>query len=51
MALETVLSQLRDLTASVNDVATRRQLIETLHEMAYSLENADDTVQRYGYLV
>ncbi len=51
MALETILSQLRDLTSSTSDVATRRQLMETLHRIAYSLESADDTVHRYGYLV
>ncbi|GAW24151.1 hypothetical protein ANO14919_137320 [Xylariales sp. No.14919] len=50
MALETILSQVRDLTSSTSDVATRRQLMETLHQVAYSLESADDTVHRYGYL-
>ncbi|KAJ2999001.1 hypothetical protein NUW58_g141 [Xylaria curta] len=50
MASETILSQLRELASGTDDVTARRQLIETLHRIANSLEDADDTVHRYGYL-
>ena len=29
----------------------RRQLMETLHKLAYSLETPNDTVHRYGHMV
>ncbi|ROT39597.1 S-adenosyl-L-methionine-dependent methyltransferase [Sodiomyces alkalinus F11] len=47
--METVLASIRQLAANANEAA-RRQLITTLHEIAYSLEDANDTVHRYGYL-
>lgn len=37
--------------ASTLDDAARRQLMVSLHELAYSLEDSNDTIHRYGYLV
>ncbi|KAL2756635.1 hypothetical protein ACRALDRAFT_1075525 [Sodiomyces alcalophilus JCM 7366] len=47
--MESALASIKQLAANASE-ATRRQLITTLHELAYSLEDANDTVHRYGYL-
>lgn len=48
--MDAALAQIKHL-AAVGGEAARRQLIDTLHELAYSLEDPNDTVHRYGYLV
>ncbi|KAI1458808.1 S-adenosyl-L-methionine-dependent methyltransferase [Annulohypoxylon moriforme] len=48
-AAESILNQLKDV-GSITDTASRRKLIADLHGLAYSLEDVDDTIHRYGYL-
>lgn len=48
--MEAALNQVKQLAATA-DKATRQQLMATLHEVAYSMEDAEDTVNRFGYLV
>lgn len=48
--MDSALASIKQFAATA-DEAARRQLITTLHELAYSLEDANDTVHRYGYLV
>lgn len=48
--MEAAFATLRQYATNLGDIA-RHQLIAALHEFAYSLEDANDTVHRYGYLV
>lgn len=48
--MEHVLDQLRELVSSQSSLV-RQQLMATLHEVAYSLEDENDVVHRFGYLV
>ncbi|KFA45947.1 hypothetical protein S40293_07288 [Stachybotrys chartarum IBT 40293] len=47
--MDAALAQIKHL-AAVGGESARRQLIDTLHDLAYSLEDPNDTVHRYGYL-
>ncbi|KAL7755527.1 hypothetical protein ACKLNR_014625 [Fusarium oxysporum f. sp. zingiberi] len=47
--MEAALTHLKSLAVSA-DEASRRQLMTALHELAYSLEDVDDTMYRYSYL-
>ncbi|KAM4056182.1 o-methyltransferase [Hirsutella rhossiliensis] len=48
--MESALAQIKHF-ASMADAGTRRQLMVSVHELAYSLEDVNDTVHRYGYLL
>lgn len=48
--VDAALEAVKNLSATI-DEAGRRKLITSLHELAYSLEDANDTVHRLGYLV
>ncbi|GAW10673.1 hypothetical protein ANO14919_000070 [Xylariales sp. No.14919] len=47
--MENILNQVNQL-ASTADEATRRSIMASLHEAAWSMEDCNDTVHRYGYL-
>ncbi|PQE17125.1 O-methyl transferase B protein [Rutstroemia sp. NJR-2017a BBW] len=46
--MDALIPQVKQL-AEKADESTRRQLIDQLHELAYSLESSDDTMQRLTY--
>lgn len=48
--MDNVLDQLRELASSRSGLV-RQQLMATLHDLAYSLEDDNDVVHRFGYLV
>lgn len=48
--LEDLLNQIRSLISPADD-AGRRKLMWSLHELAYSMEDENDTIQRFGHLV
>ena len=48
--METVVTEVKRLAGNVNE-ATRKQMIDQLRELSYSLETPDDTLQRVMYLV
>jgi hypothetical protein len=48
--IESALLQVRQLASTANE-SFRRKLMTALHELAYSMEEPDDTIHRYGYLV
>jgi hypothetical protein len=48
--MEAAFATLRQYASNLGDIA-RHQLITSLHEFAYSLEDPNDTVHRFGYLV
>lgn len=48
--MEHVLDQVRELVSS-KSVLARQQLMVALHDLAYSLEDSNDVVHRFGYLV
>ncbi|KAI1323783.1 S-adenosyl-L-methionine-dependent methyltransferase [Xylariaceae sp. FL0255] len=48
--MEKPLKELRHLAASTSDEAQRRDLLRSVYELAYSIEDSNDTVHRYGYL-
>jgi hypothetical protein len=47
--MEAAFATLRQYASNLGDIA-RHQLITSLHEFAYSLEDPNDTVHRFGYL-
>ena len=49
-SMETVIAQVKRLAGNANE-ATRKQMIDQLRELSYSLETPDDTLQRVMYLV
>jgi demethylsterigmatocystin 6-O-methyltransferase len=48
--MDEVINQVTHL-ASTADEATRKKLIVTLRDLAYSIESPDDTMQRIMFLV
>lgn len=48
--MEAALTAIKNF-ATAADETVRRKLMVTLHELAYSLEDSNDTVHRLGYLV
>lgn len=48
--LEAIFDQIRQIVGTADD-ASKKSIMSQLHEMAYSLEDADDTVNRIGHLV
>jgi hypothetical protein len=48
--LETMVSQIENLAASVDDSA-RRSLRNTLRDLQYKLEGPNNTINRFGYYV
>lgn len=47
--MEDALDHIKKLAAA-SDGASRRHIMDALHEVAYSLEDAHDTINRMGYL-
>ncbi|KAF4449246.1 O-methyl transferase B [Fusarium albosuccineum] len=47
--MQSALSQLKQLSSDMDDTS-RRQLMTSLHELAYSMESVDDTMYRFSYL-
>ncbi|KAI1778089.1 S-adenosyl-L-methionine-dependent methyltransferase [Hypoxylon cercidicola] len=47
--MDAILAQVRQI-ASTADESLRRRIMTSLHEAAYSMEDCNDTVHRYGYL-
>lgn len=48
--MDASVEQVKKLAATVGEEG-RRKLIVSLHELAYELEDSNDTVHRFGYLV
>ena len=48
--MEAALDTIRSVAATA-DESGRRELMKTLHELAYSMEGSNDTIHRFGYLV
>lgn len=48
--MESALTQIKHLAINA-DKASKRRLMTALHALAYSLENVDDTMYRFAYLV
>lgn len=48
--MESLLSQIK-LLSTTADKAARRELMVALRDLAYSIEEPDDTIHRIGYLV
>lgn len=48
--MDSVFDQIKQLVATADEVA-RRDLIDSLNNFVLSLENANDTVHRYGHMV
>lgn len=48
--MESTVAQIRELAISA-DKPARLEIIRTLHGLAYSLEDEEDVVNRFGFLV
>jgi hypothetical protein len=48
--MEAALETIKQLGSTADDAA-RRKLMKMLHELAYSMEDSNDTIHRIGYLV
>ena len=48
--METAIEQIRSLSSNGTE-ATRKEIIDQLRELSYSLETQDDTLQRIMYTV
>lgn len=50
LKMEHTLNRLQELASSKSGL-DRQQLMSALHNLAYSLEDSNDVVHRFGYLV
>ncbi|KAF7956538.1 hypothetical protein EAE96_003874 [Botrytis aclada] len=47
--MDSIVAQIQNISSTASE-ATRREMMVVLRDLAYSLENADDTIHRVGYL-
>ena len=48
--METIIASVKQLAGNASETA-RRELIDQLRDLAYSLEESNDMIHRVGYLV